>query len=160
MRKDLEQRGTQSMSPCSWSPTQTVSPTRSTHLWAMARRVKPSTGRRAKQLPRSRRSLTHSRGGKRRSSLLGGVQSWYTLRRTSSSKDRTSFSSASESPCLWKGGTDVTSSMASCPSPRGSPWRSAFGQCPPLADTHTWVQLYPSSKTFPGLSFFPTPTEP
>ena len=107
MRKDLEQRGTESVSPCSWSPTQTVSPTRSTHLWAMARRVKPSTGRLAKQLPRSRRSLTHSRGGKRRSSLLGGVQSWYTLCRTSSSKDRTSFSSASESPCLWKGGTDV-----------------------------------------------------
>ena len=158
MKKNLKQRGTRSGSPWSWSPTQTVSPTRSTHLWAMARRVKPSTGRLAKQLPRSRRSLTHSRGGKRRSSLLGGVQSWYTLCRTSSSKDRTSFSSASDSPCLWKGGmdvgahlcllhlekaeaeggTDVTSFMAPCPSLKGSPWRSAFGQCPRLAGTHAW----------------------
>lgn len=83
----------------------------------MARSVKPSTGRLAKQFPRSRRSLTHSRGGKRSSSLLGGVQSWYTACRTSSSKDRTSFSSASESPYLWGGSQGNTS---------GSP---AFGRC-------------------------------
>lgn len=83
----------------------------------MARSVKPSTGRLAKQFPRSRRSLTHSRGGKRSSSLLGGVQSWYTACRTSLSKDRTSFSSASESPYLWGGRKGNTP---------GSP---AFGRC-------------------------------
>ena len=56
----------------------------------------------------------HSRGGKRRSSLLGGVQSWYTLCRTSSSKDRTSFNSASESPCLWKDGRAWGHTCVSC----------------------------------------------
>lgn len=88
--------------------TLTASPLPWAYLWATARSVKPSTGRLAKQFPRSRRSLTHSRGGKRSSSLLGGVQSRYTACRTSSSKDRTSFSSASESPCLQEGRMENT----------------------------------------------------
>lgn len=102
------------MSEPSLPEAQAALPPCRTHLWAMARSVKPSTGRRAKQWPRSRRSLTHSRGGKRNSSLLGGLQSWYTTCRTSSSKDRTSFSSASESPCLWGGGTGAGTRCVSC----------------------------------------------
>lgn len=102
------------MSEPSLPEAQAALPPCRTHLWAMARSVKPSTGRRAKQWPRSRRSLTHSRGGKRNSSLLGRLQSWYTTCRTSSSKDRTSFSSASESPCLRGGGTGTGTRCVSC----------------------------------------------
>lgn len=85
---------------CSQGPTKTVSLLRA-YLCAMASSMQPSTGLLTRQCPRSRRSRTHSRGGKRSSSLLGGVQSRYTACKTSSSKDNTSFSSASERPYLW-----------------------------------------------------------
>lgn len=85
---------------CSQGPKKAVSPLKA-YLCAMASSMQPSTGLLVKQCPRSRRSRTHSSGGKRRSSLLGGVQSWYTVCRTSSSKDSTSFSSASDRPYLW-----------------------------------------------------------
>lgn len=88
----------------SQGPRQPLSLTRA-YLCAITSRVRPSTGLHVRQCPRSRRSRTHSRGGKRSTSLLGGVQSRYTACRTSSSKDNTSFSSASERPCLRREGT-------------------------------------------------------
>ena len=87
---------------CSQGPTKTV-PLLRAYLCATASNVQPSMGLLTRQCPRSRRSRTHSRGGKRSSSLLGGVQSRYTACKTSSSKDNTYFNSASERPYLVGG---------------------------------------------------------